>query len=194
MQIYNTMTRKKETFVPLREGYVSMYVCGPTVYDYIHIGNARPLIVFDTFRRYLEYRGYQVTYVQNFTDIDDKLINRAASENTNVPALAERFIKEYYTDADALGIQRSTANPRATEHIDDIINLVQTLIDKGHAYAVENGDVYFSVRSYPLPLCAKHPLEVFQQPGFCRLLQFSNFSDRFRRPSIDACTLLPYTA
>lgn len=149
MQIYNTMTRKKETFVPLREGYVSMYVCGPTVYDYIHIGNARPLIVFDTFRRYLEYRGYQVTYVQNFTDIDDKLINRAASENTNVPALAERFIKEYYTDADALGIQRSTANPRATEHIDDIINLVQTLIDKGHAYAVENGDVYFSVRSYP---------------------------------------------
>lgn len=149
MQIYNTMTRKKETFVPMHEGMVSMYVCGPTVYDFIHIGNARPLIVFDTFRRYLEYRGYQVTYVQNFTDIDDKLIRRANAEGTTVPALAERFIGEYFTDADALGIQRSTVNPRATEHIDDIIELVQTLIDKGHAYPVENGDVYFSVRSYP---------------------------------------------
>ena len=149
MQIYNTMTRKKETLVPMHEGMVSMYVCGPTVYDYIHIGNARPLIVFDTFRRYLEYRGYQVTYVQNFTDIDDKLIRRANAEGTTVPALAERFIDEYFKDADALGIKRSSVNPRATEHIDDIIELVQTLIDKGHAYPVENGDVYFSVRSYP---------------------------------------------
>ena len=149
MQIYNTMTRKKEELVPLREGQISMYVCGPTVYDYIHIGNARPLIVFDTMRRYLESRGYKVTYVQNFTDIDDKLIRRANTENTTVSALAERFIKEYYTDADSLGIIRSTVNPRATEHIDDIIALVQTLIDKGHAYPVDNGDVYFSVRSYP---------------------------------------------
>ncbi len=149
MQIYNTMTRKKEPFVPIREGQVSMYVCGPTVYDFIHIGNARPLIVFDTFRRYLEYRGYQVTYVQNFTDIDDKLIRRANQEGTTVPALAERFIREYYTDADALGIERSTVNPRATEHIRDIIDLVQKLIDLGHAYPTENGDVYFSVRSYP---------------------------------------------
>ncbi|MBR0081468.1 MAG: cysteine--tRNA ligase [Clostridia bacterium] len=149
MQIYNTMTRKKETLVPQQEGVVSMYVCGPTVYDYIHIGNARPLIVFDTFRRYLEYRGYQVTYIQNFTDIDDKLIRRANAEGTTVPAVAERFIEEYFKDADALGIKRSTVNPRATEHIDDIIELVQTLIDKGHAYPVENGDVYFSVRSYP---------------------------------------------
>ena len=149
MQIYNTMTRKKEELVPMQEGQISMYVCGPTVYDFIHIGNARPLIVFDTMRRYLESRGYKVTYVQNFTDIDDKLIRRANAENTTVPALAERFIKEYYTDADSLGIMRSTVNPRATEHIDDIIDLVKTLIDKGHAYPVENGDVYFSVRSYP---------------------------------------------
>ena len=149
MQIYNTMTRKKEELVPMQEGQISMYVCGPTVYDFIHIGNARPLIVFDTMRRYLESRGYKVTYVQNFTDIDDKLIRRANAENTTVPALAERFIKEYYADADSLGIMRSTVNPRATEHIDDIIDLVKTLIDKGHAYAVENGDVYFSVRSYP---------------------------------------------
>ena len=149
MQIYNTMTRKKEELVPMQAGQISMYVCGPTVYDFIHIGNARPLIVFDTMRRYLESRGYKVTYVQNFTDIDDKLIRRANAENTTVPALAERFIKEYYTDADSLGIMRSTVNPRATEHIDDIIDLVKTLIDKGHAYAVENGDVYFSVRSYP---------------------------------------------
>ena len=99
MQIYNTMTRKKETLVPQQEGVVSMYVCGPTVYDYIHIGNARPLIVFDTFRRYLEYRGYQVTYIQNFTDIDDKLIRRANAEGTTVPAVAERFIEEYFKDA-----------------------------------------------------------------------------------------------
>ena len=149
MQIYNTMTRKKEPFVPLREGEVSMYVCGPTVYDFFHIGNARPLIVFDTLRRYFEYRGYRVTFVQNFTDIDDKLIRRANEEHTTVPELAERYIKEYYTDADALGVKRATVNPRATEHIDDIIELVKTLIDKGHAYPTENGDVYFSVRSDP---------------------------------------------
>lgn len=149
MQIYNTLTRKKETLVPIKEGHVSMYVCGPTVYDFFHIGNARPFIVFDTLRRYLEYRGYQVTFVQNFTDIDDKMIRRANEEGTTVKELGDRFIREYYHDADALGIERATVNPRATEHIDDIIELVQTLINKGHAYACENGDVYFSVRSYP---------------------------------------------
>ncbi len=149
MQIYNTMTRKKETLVPIVPGKISMYCCGPTVYNYFHIGNARPFIVFDTLRRYLEYRGYQVTFVQNFTDIDDKMIRRANEEGTTVKALGDRYIQEYYTDADALGIERATYNPRATEHIGDIIALVQTLIEKGHAYACDNGDVYFSVRSFP---------------------------------------------
>ena len=149
MYIYNTMTRKKELFVPQQEGKVSMYACGPTVYNFFHIGNARPFIVFDTLRRYLEYRGYQVTFVQNFTDIDDKMIRRANEEGITVKELGDRFIKEYYTDADALGVKRATVNPRATEHIQDIIDLVQTLIEKGHAYPASNGDVYFSVRSWP---------------------------------------------
>ena len=149
MYIYNTMTRKKELFVPLKEGKVSMYACGPTVYNFFHIGNARPFIVFDTLRRYLEYRGYQVTFVQNFTDIDDKMIRRANEEGITVKELGDRFIKEYYADADALGVKRATVNPRATEHIQDIIDLVQTLIEKGHAYPTPNGDVYFSVRSWP---------------------------------------------
>ncbi len=149
MQIYNTMTRKKEELVPLKPGHISMYACGPTVYNFFHIGNARPFIVFDTLRRYLEYMGYQVTFVQNFTDIDDKMIKRAAEEGISVKELSERFIAEYYTDADALGVERASVNPRATEHIPEIIDLVQTLIDKGHAYAASNGDVYFSVRSYP---------------------------------------------
>ena len=149
MYIYNTMTRKKELFVPLQEGKVSMYACGPTVYNFFHIGNARPFIVFDTLRRYLEYRGYQVTFVQNFTDIDDKMIRRANEEGITVQELGDRFIKEYYADADALGVKRATVNPRATEHIQDIIDLVQTLVEKGHAYPTPNGDVYFSVRSWP---------------------------------------------
>ena len=149
MQIYNTMTRKKEELVPLVPGQISMYACGPTVYNYFHIGNARPFIVFDTMRRYLEYRGYKVRFVQNFTDIDDKMIRRANEEGTTVKALGERFIKEYYHDADALGVQRATVNPRATEHIGEIIRLVETLIEKGHAYATPDGDVYFSVRSFP---------------------------------------------
>ena len=149
MQIYNTMTRKKEPFVPLDPGVVKMYVCGPTVYNYFHIGNARPLVIFDTLRHYFEYKGFRVVFAQNFTDIDDKLINRANSEGTTVPEIAARYIKEYYTDADALCVSRATVNPRATEHIDDIVRLVQTLLDKGHAYVAENGDVYFSVRSYP---------------------------------------------
>ena len=149
MYIYNTMTRKKELFVPLQEGKVSMYACGPTVYNFFHIGNARPFIVFDTLRRYLEYRGYKVTFVQNFTDIDDKMIRRANEEGITVKELGDRFIKEYYADADALGVKRATVNPRATEHIQDIIDLVQTLVEKGHAYPTPNGDVYFSVRSWP---------------------------------------------
>ena len=149
MQIYNTLSRRKETLVPIKEGQISMYVCGPTVYDFFHIGNARPFVVFDTLRRYLEYRGYKVRYVQNFTDIDDKMINRANREGTTVKELGDRFIQEYYRDADALGIERATVNPRATEHIGDIIKLVKKLIETGHAYATENGDVYFSVRSDP---------------------------------------------
>ena len=149
MQIYNTMTRRKEELVPLVPGQISMYACGPTVYNYFHIGNARPFIVFDTMRRYLEYRGYKVRFVQNFTDIDDKMIRRANEEGISVRELGERFIKEYYHDADALGVQRATVNPRATEHIGEIIGLVSTLIEKGHAYATPDGDVYFSVRSFP---------------------------------------------
>jgi len=149
MQIYNTMTRKKEELVPLVPGQISMYACGPTVYNYFHIGNARPFIVFDTLRRYLEYRGYNVRFVQNFTDIDDKMIRRANEEGTTVKELGERFIKEYYHDADALGVRRASNNPRATEHIGEIIALVSTLIEKGNAYATPEGDVYFSVRSFP---------------------------------------------
>lgn len=149
MQIYNTMTRKKEELIPLTPGVVKMYVCGPTVYNFFHIGNARPFVVFDTMRRYLEYRGFKVVFAQNFTDIDDKLIRKANEEGVTVPEVAARYIKEYYTDADALGIERATVNPRATEHIGDIVKLVQKLIDEGHAYAADNGDVYFSVRSFP---------------------------------------------
>ncbi len=149
MQIYNTMSRKKEELVPLVPGEIKMYVCGPTVYNYFHIGNARPFVVFDTLRRYLEYCGYKVSFVQNFTDIDDKLIKKANEEGCTVKDVADRYIKEYYTDADALGVERATVNPRATEHVQDIIDLVQKLIDSGHAYAAENGDVYFSVRSFP---------------------------------------------
>ncbi len=149
MQVYNTLTRKKEDFIPVREGKVSIYACGPTVYNYFHIGNARPFIVFDTLRRYFEYRGYEVTFIQNFTDIDDKMIRRANEEGITVRELSERFIREYYIDADALGVRRATENPRATEHIDDIIAIVKALLEKGHAYVTEGNDVYFSVRSFP---------------------------------------------
>lgn len=149
MLIYNTMTRRKEELTPIKQGEISMYVCGPTVYNFIHVGNARPLIVFDTLRRYLEYRGYKVTFVQNFTDIDDKLIRRAAEEGCSVQAVADRYIAEYYTDARTLHVSDATFSPHATEHIGDIIGLIQRLIDMGYAYAADNGDVYFSVRSYP---------------------------------------------
>lgn len=147
MQIYNTMTRKKEALIPLKPGEISMYVCGPTVYNYFHIGNARPFVVFDTLRRYLEHRGYQVKFIQNFTDIDDKLIRKANEEGCTVQEIADRYIQEYYVDADALGVERATCNPRATEHVQQIIDLVQTLIDKGYAYAV-NGDVYYRTKKF----------------------------------------------
>ena len=145
MQIYNSQTRKKEEFVPLHPGKVGIYACGPTVYDYFHIGNARPFITFDVLRRYFEHRGYEVTFVQNFTDIDDKMIKRANKEGITVKELGDRFIGEYYEDAKALGIRPATVHPRATEHIGEIIHLVKTLQDKGYAYEV-NGDVYFDTK------------------------------------------------
>ncbi len=147
MRLYNTLTRRKEEFKPLCSGEVKMYSCGPTVYNYFHIGNARPFIVFDTLRRYFEYCGYKVTFVQNFTDIDDKMISRANDEGITVKALGERFIAEYFKDADALGIRRATVHPRATENIDAIIGIIKTLIEKGSAYG-SDGDVYFSTRSF----------------------------------------------
>ncbi len=148
MQIYNSKNRRKEEFVPIHPGEVRMYACGPTVYDYFHIGNARPFIVFDVLRRYFEHRGYKVTFVQNFTDIDDKMIRRANKEGITVKELGDRFIKEYYQDAQALGVRPATVHPRATEHIPQIIALVQKLIDKGLAYEV-NGDVYYNTSAFP---------------------------------------------
>ena len=148
MKIYNTMTRKKEEFVPAEPGTAKIYACGPTVYNYFHIGNARPFIIFDTLRRYLEYTGMKVTFVQNFTDVDDKMIARAKDEGVSLKALGQRFIKEYYTDAKGLGIRDADVHPKATEHIGDIIKLVKTLVDNAHAYEVD-GDVYFDVSSFP---------------------------------------------
>ena len=147
MKLYNTLTRKKEEFVPLVPGEVKMYVCGPTVYNFFHIGNGRTFIVFDTVRRYFEYRGYKVKFIQNFTDIDDKMIKRANEENITVKEVGNKYIKEYYTDADALNIERATVNPRATEYIDDIIEFVSALIEKGYAYEVD-GDVYFRTKKF----------------------------------------------
>lgn len=147
MKIYNTMTCEKQEFIPITPGEVKMYSCGPTVYDYFHIGNARPFIVFDTMRRYLEYLGYKVTFVQNFTDIDDKMINRANKEGITVKELGERFIAEYFKDAAALGIKKATIHPKATENIDSIIDIVSTLENKGFAYNV-NGNVYFRTKKF----------------------------------------------
>jgi len=147
MKLYNTLTRRKEEFKPIDEGQVKMYSCGPTVYNYFHLGNARPFIVFDCLRSFLEYRGYNVKFVQNFTDVDDKLINKAREEGCSVGDIADKYIKEYFTDAKGLGIREASVHPRATENIDAIIKTVETLIEKGHAYEVE-GDVYFSVESY----------------------------------------------
>ncbi len=147
MKIYNTLTRRKDEFVPIHEGKVGIYVCGPTVYDYIHIGNARPMIVFDTLRRYLEYKGYDVNYVSNFTDVDDKIIKRANEEGVESSVISERYIAECKKDMEALNVREATAHPKATEEIPDMIKMVQTLIDKGHAYEV-NGTVYFRTRSF----------------------------------------------
>lgn len=147
MLIYNTLTRKKEEFVPLKDNKVTIYTCGPTVYDFFHVGNARVFITFDMIRNYLKFRGYDVTFVQNFTDIDDKMIKRANEENITVKELGERFIAEYFKDADALGIKRADVHPRATEHIDAIIELIEILIDKGYAYEVD-GDVYYKAREF----------------------------------------------
>ena len=148
MKIFNSMTGKKEELNPLTPGQFNIYACGPTVYNYVHIGNARPLIVFDTLRRYLEYRGYKVNFVQNFTDVDDKMIRVAAEEGITVKELGDRFIDEYFKDAQALNVRPATIPPKATEHIGEIIALVQKLIDKGHAYEL-NGDVYFDTQSFP---------------------------------------------
>ncbi|MDA3844982.1 MAG: cysteine--tRNA ligase [Vallitaleaceae bacterium] len=147
MQVYNTLTRKKETFKSLEEGIVKMYVCGPTVYDYIHIGNARPNVIFDVVRRYLEYKGYEVRYVQNYTDIDDKIISKAIEEGALSSEIAERFITEAKIDTDALGIKAATHNPKATEEIDIMIDMILTLIEKGFAYEV-NGSVYYETRKF----------------------------------------------
>ncbi|MEG1602307.1 MAG: cysteine--tRNA ligase [Cloacibacillus sp.] len=147
LAVYNDLTRTKEKFVPIEEGKVRFYVCGPTVYNFFHIGNARPFVLFDVFRRYLESIGYKVFYVQNFTDIDDKMIKRANEMGITVAELADEYIKEYFDDADALGVRRATVNPRATHEMQPIIEIVETLIKKGHAYEVE-GDVYFNVASF----------------------------------------------
>ena len=147
MKIYNTLTRKKEEFVPLEEGKVRMYVCGPTVYNYIHIGNARPMIVFDTVRRYLEHKGYEVNYVSNFTDVDDKIIKKANEEGVEPSVISERYIREAKQDMESLNVRPATCHPRATEEIGGMIEMIQTLIDKGHAYA-SDGTVYFKTRSF----------------------------------------------
>jgi len=147
MKIYNTMTKEKEEFVPIEEGKVRMYVCGPTVYNFIHIGNARPAIIFDTFRRYLEYRGYEVNFVSNFTDVDDKIIKKANEEGVSTTEISERYIAEYRKDMVALNVREATHHPKATEEIDGMIEMIATLIQKGYAYE-KNGTVYYRTRSF----------------------------------------------
>ena len=147
MQVYNTLTNRKEEFVPIEPGKVRMYVCGPTVYNFFHIGNARPFVVFDTLRRYFKYRGYEVKFVQNFTDVDDKIINRAKEEGITAPEVSEKYIKEYFNDAEALNVMKADVHPKVSEHIPEIIEFVQTLIDKGYAYEAD-GDVYYSTRKF----------------------------------------------
>ena len=147
MKLYNTLTKQKEEFVPVHEGKVGMYVCGPTVYNYIHIGNARPMIVFDTVRRYFEYKGYDVNYVSNFTDVDDKIIKKANEEGVPASKISERFIAECKKDMEGLNIEPATHNPKATEEIDGMIAMISTLIEKGYAYE-KNGTVYFRTRKF----------------------------------------------
>ena len=147
MKIYNTMSKRKEEFVPLEEGKVKMYVCGPTVYNYIHIGNARPMIVFDTVRRYFEYKNYDVNYVSNFTDVDDKIIKKANEEGVTAEEISQRYIAECKKDMDGMNIEPATKNPLATEEIDGMISMIETLIEKGYAYE-KNGTVYYRTRKF----------------------------------------------
>ncbi|MFI3210081.1 MAG: cysteine--tRNA ligase [Peptostreptococcaceae bacterium] len=147
MKIYNTLNRQKEEFIPIEEGKVKMYVCGPTVYNYIHIGNARPFIMFETLRRYLEYKGYEVTFVQNFTDVDDKIIKRGHEENMTPEEVANKYIQEYFIDADNLGIKRANIHPKVTDNIEEIIEFVKELESKGYAYE-SKGDVYFNTKAF----------------------------------------------
>ena len=147
MKIYNTLSRSKEEFVPLEEGKVKMYVCGPTVYNLIHIGNARPMIVFDTVRRYLEYKGYDVNYVSNFTDVDDKIIKKAIEEGVTAEEISKRYIKECKKDMAGMNIKPATTHPLATQEIDGMIDMIKTLIDKGYAYE-KNGTVYYRTRRF----------------------------------------------
>ena len=147
MKVFNTLTRQKEDLIPLKEGEFKIYACGPTVYNFIHIGNARPLCVFDVMRRYLEYRGNKVNFVQNFTDIDDKIIRRANEEGVTFKDISEKYIEEFWVDAKGMNIREATTHPKATENIDEIIDIVSSLVEKGYAYEV-NGDVYFSTKKF----------------------------------------------
>ncbi len=148
MEIYNTLTRRKEKFIPREDGKVSIYVCGPTTYNYIHLGNARPLVFFDTVRRYFTQLGFQVNYIQNFTDIDDKIIKKSLEEGSDAATVSQKYIEEYYKDADALNVARANRHPRVSEHMKEIMEMVSALIEKGFAYEIE-GDVYFDVPSFP---------------------------------------------
>ena len=148
MRVYNTLTRQKEELIPIEPGKIRLYACGPTVYNFIHIGNARPLCVFDVLRRYLEWRGYAVNFVQNFTDIDDKIIRKANEEGVTYRDIAEKYIEEFWTDAKGLGVRPATTHPKATENMDMIIEIISTLVEKGYAYVAENGDVYFRPRRF----------------------------------------------
>ncbi len=147
LKIFNTLTRKKEKFVPLKKGEVGIYVCGPTVYNFIHIGNARPFVIFEVVRRYFKFIGYKVKYVQNLTDIDDKMIKKANELGITVRELAQKFIMEYFTDTDSLKIERADVHPRATDHIKEIIEMVKSLEEKGYAYEID-GDVFFNVSKF----------------------------------------------
>ena len=148
MKLFNTLTRRKEEFVPLEEGKVRMYVCGPTVYNLIHIGNARPMIIFDTVRRYMEYKGYEVNYVSNFTDVDDKIIKKAIEEGVSAQEISERYIAECKKDMDGMNVKPATTNPQATQEINGMISMIQTLVDKGYAYPAADGTVYFRVKKF----------------------------------------------
>ena len=163
MKIYNTRPRQKEEFVPLHENEPLIYACGPTVYNYIHIGNARPICVFDVLRRYMEYRGMKVKFVQNFTDIDDKIIRKANEEGSDYLTVSRRFIEEYKKDAEGLNVRPATIHPKATENIDEIISIISTLVEKGYAYAAENGDVYFrTLKDTEYGKLSHQPLEELQ--------------------------------